>query len=59
VPTSTVDAILGDANFTGTNQPAINSSSACKSLTLGGGSKAITLIVNRNLSVFGAVVINY
>ncbi len=58
VPTSTVDAILGDANFTGTNQPAINSSSACKSLTLGGGSKATTLTVNRNLSVFGAVVIN-
>lgn len=58
VPTSTVDAILGDANFTGTNQPRISASSACKSLTLGGGSKATTLTISRNLTVYGAIVIN-
>ena len=34
VPTSTVDAILGDANFTGPNQPAMNNVGNCKSIPL-------------------------
>jgi hypothetical protein len=58
IPSASVDAIVGDANFTGTNQPAIGSSASCKSLTIGGGVKASTLTVNRNLTVYGAVTIN-
>ena len=36
VPTSAVDAIIGDANFTGINQPTISATATCKSLTIGG-----------------------
>ncbi len=58
VPTATVDAIIGDNNFTGTNQPATNVAGQCKSLTIGGGTKATTLIVKRNLTIYGNVTIN-
>lgn len=58
VPTSTVDAIIGDANFTGPFQPALTSGSpVCKSLTIGAESKAATLTIGRNLSVYGAITI--
>lgn len=58
VPNATTDAIIGDANFTGSSQPTISSSATCKSLTIGGGSKASTLTVNRSLTVSGSVLIN-
>ena len=57
VPTATTDALIGDANFTGASQPAISSSAACKSLTLGTGTKASTLTVGKGLTVSGNVTI--
>lgn len=56
VPTATVDAILGDANFTGTFQPSITATSTCKALTVG-GSRATTLTVNGALTVSGDFVV--
>jgi len=58
IPTSTTDAIIGDANFTGSFQPGISGSSACKSLTLGGGARAVTLTTSRNLTISGNLTIN-
>ena len=57
VPTSTVDAIIGDANFTGSSQPSITATAVCKSLTLG-GTVASTLSVNKNLTISGNLTIN-
>src|SRR5262249_35859537 len=57
VPTSTVDAIIGDANFTGSNQPDITQNATCKSLTVGAGTIASTLTVDKSLSVSGNVTI--
>jgi fibronectin-binding autotransporter adhesin len=58
VPTSSVDAIIGDANFVGPNQPTIGGgSSACKSLTIGAGTGAPVLTQNANLSVAGNLTI--
>lgn len=57
VPTSAVDAVLGDANFTGINNPRLSTQSTCKSLTVG-GTKATTFTVgDRNLTVTGSVSI--
>ena len=57
-PTATVDAIIGDASFTTNNQPTLNSSSTCKSLTIGAGTKTSTLTINSNsLTVSGSVII--
>lgn len=55
VPGSSVDAIIGDASFTGSFQPALAANSACKSLTLGTGTKASTLTVGRALNVAGYI----
>jgi hypothetical protein len=60
VPTASVDAIIGDDNFTGANQPSLTASGTtgtCKSLTLG-GTKASTLTVSRSLTVSGNITIN-
>ena len=57
IPTSTTDAIIGDANFTGSNQPTINVNAACRSLILG-GSVASTLTVNKNLTITMNLTIN-
>src|SRR5437764_9674313 len=57
VPTATVDAIIGDASFTGPNQPDLSHSSVCKSLTIGTGSKVSTLKVDQTLTVSGDVII--
>jgi hypothetical protein len=58
IPTSSTDAIIGDANFTGPSMPYISGSAACKSLTLGGGARAVTLSMSRNLTVSGNLTIN-
>lgn len=58
VPTSSKDAILGDANFTGSFQPRVSASAQCKNLTIGGGTKATTLTVSRSLLVAGNLTIN-
>ena len=57
MPTSSMDAIIGDANFTGSFQPSITGSAACKSLTLG-GAHAATLTMTRTLTVPGNITIN-
>lgn len=60
VPTASVDVIIGDANFTGPNQPSLTASGtsgACRSLTLGTGTKACTLTVSRSLVVSGNITI--
>src|SRR5438034_521166 len=58
VPTASVDAIIGDANFTGSNQPNLSSGgSACKSLTIGTGSKTCTLRVGKSFTVSGNLTI--
>ena len=56
VPTASVDAVIGDANFTGANQPQTGVGSVCKSLTIGNGTKASTLSVGP-LTVAGHVTI--
>jgi fibronectin-binding autotransporter adhesin len=57
VPTATIDAIIGDANFTGSNQPTISSTANCKSLTLG-GTKASTLTISSSTTVAVNIQIN-
>src|SRR6266700_8287154 len=56
IPTAATDAIIGDANFTGANQPSINANATCKSLTLA-TNKASTLSVTRALTVGGDITI--
>jgi fibronectin-binding autotransporter adhesin len=58
IPTAALDVVIGDANFTGSFQPTISSSATAKSLTIGGGAKASTLTVSRNITVSGSVLIN-
>ena len=57
VPTATVDAIIGDANFTGSNQPSLTVSSVCKSLTIGTGIKSSSLSAKQSLTVYGNITI--
>ena len=58
VPTASVDAIIGDANFTGTFQPKPTAAAnVCKSLTIGAGTKASTLTVTKAVTVSGNVTI--
>ncbi|MEP7375153.1 MAG: hypothetical protein ABI675_17270 [Chitinophagaceae bacterium] len=57
VPTATLDAIIGDANFTGANQPTTSGTVNCKSLTIG-GTKASTLTVSSATTVAGNIQIN-
>ncbi|NLR56824.1 hypothetical protein HGH93_01835 [Chitinophaga polysaccharea] len=56
VPSATVDAVIGDANFTGPFSPNISGSASCKSLTVGAGVNA-TLTLSKNLTVTGNLVI--
>ncbi len=57
VPSSTVAAVIGDASFTGNNQPTVNTTAACKSLTVGGSVSTI-LTLTKNLTVAGNIIIN-
>ena len=57
VPTASLDAIIGDASFTGSNQPTLTATSVCKSLIIGNGTKASTLSIGRNITVNGSVTI--
>jgi len=57
VPVSTVDAIIGDANFTGTFQPVLNANAACKSLTIGNAAIVSSLTCSRNITVSGNILI--
>lgn len=57
IPSSTVDAIIGDANFTGAFQPLLTGTAACKSLTIGSGSIVSTLTIAKNITVSGNITI--
>ncbi|SKC99049.1 hypothetical protein SAMN05660461_1349 [Chitinophaga ginsengisegetis] len=57
VPSATVDAIIGDAAFTGIYYPVISYSSSCKSLTVGAGVNA-TLTISKSLTVAGNLVLS-
>lgn len=58
IPNSGVDAIIGDANFTGSFQPSLTSGTGyCRSLTIGNGSVSSTLSVARNLNCYGDLII--
>lgn len=57
VPTATVDAVIGDASFTGPFQPTVNVSAACKSLTVGAGTGTPVLTQNKSLTVAGNLTI--
>ncbi|MFT3910180.1 MAG: T9SS type A sorting domain-containing protein [Ferruginibacter sp.] len=57
IPDATKDAILGDANFTGINQPKVNVAGTCKSVTIG-GAVATTLTTTRALTMSGNFTIN-
>jgi len=57
VPSATKDAILGDANFSGSNQPTVDKTSSCKSISIG-GTVATTLTASKNLTVSGDLLIN-
>lgn len=52
VPDATKDAFIGDAFFTGPNQPRISSASYCKNLTIG-SSVASTLTIAQAIYVSG------
>ncbi len=58
VPNATTDAIIGDASFTGANQPTLNAAASfCKSLTIGAGTKVSVLTITKSLSVSGSITI--
>src|SRR6267154_1836171 len=57
VPVSTLDVIIGDANFSGPNQPATTAKASCRSLTIGNGTKVSVLTVNQSLKVLGDIKI--
>ncbi len=57
VPTAGIDAIIGDVNFTGTNQPNISSTAVCRSLTLGAGTLASILTISTSFTVSGNITI--
>ncbi len=57
VPSSTVDAVIGDASFTGAYQPSISATSTVYNLTIGNGSIASTLTTTKKLTVSGSLLI--
>ena len=52
IPDSTKDVIIGDANFTGSNQPIVGSRACSNSLTIGGAVTA-SLLANTRLRIYG------
>lgn len=57
VPTATVDAVIGDASFTGSFQPTIASSAATKNLTIS-ATNAPVLTISKALTVSGNLLVN-
>lgn len=58
VPTSTVDAVIGDASFTGSFQPTIGSTASCHALTLVTSAQNPVLTVSKSLTVTGTLTNN-
>ncbi|WP_421890095.1 T9SS type A sorting domain-containing protein [Marinoscillum sp.] len=60
VPDESTDAIIGDANFIGLNQPTVakgKGTGACKSLTVGNGTKTCTLTIKDGFDISGDLTI--
>lgn len=59
VPTATFDAVIGDANFTGSFQPTITGSAAnCRNLTIGTSTVVAALNVNaQSITISGNLVV--
>lgn len=57
IPSASLDAIIGDASFTSSNNPTITGTANCKSLTIG-GSVASVLTVTKTLNINGNLTIN-
>lgn len=57
VPNSSRDAIIGNASFTGSNQPILTNTSTCRNLTIGNGSSTVSLSIARNLNITGDLLI--
>lgn len=57
VPDQNTDAIIGDANFVGANQPVLDGNVSCKNLTLGNGSIVSSLGIEKNITVYGDLLI--
>ncbi len=58
VPNSSTNAIIGDASFTGPNQPRANSGTLrCNDLTIGNGAVSCSLTIAKNVVVYGDVII--
>ncbi|MCF6408019.1 T9SS type A sorting domain-containing protein [Chitinophaga filiformis] len=58
VPTSTIDAVIGDASFTGSFQPTVNATGSCNALTLVMSAQNPVLTVSKSLTVAGILTIN-
>lgn len=58
VPNASTDAVIGDANFTGSFQPTVSGNGGyCKNLTVGPAGIPSTLSIGRNLNCYGDVTI--
>ncbi|UPK72677.1 hypothetical protein [Chitinophaga filiformis] len=57
IPTASVDAIIGDAAFTGPYQPTIGSTASCRSLTLVTSARNPVLTITKSLTVAGTLTI--
>ncbi|WP_343667968.1 hypothetical protein [Chitinophaga sp.] len=57
VPTATVDAVIGDANFTGPFHPNISTSSVCHSLTISSNNSPV-LSISKGLTIAGDLNLN-
>jgi fibronectin-binding autotransporter adhesin len=59
VPGATVDAIIGDANFTGSFDPNVDVNANCQNLTISGTNTPIlSILKNKLLTVSGSVIVN-
>lgn len=58
-PDESKHVIIGDANFTGSNQPELKQGGAgkCKSLTIGNGVKVSVLTISQSLTIYGNLYI--
>ncbi len=60
VPDATKDVVIGDASFTGPNQPTLSGGAGrgkCKSLTVGNGAKITTFTIKDGLDISGTFTI--
>jgi hypothetical protein len=57
IPTSTSNVVIGDANFTGSYQPSLTTTTTINSLTIG-GTKVSTFTLGSSITINGSLTIN-